>query len=267
MRKYINKQDRQKKSYHTDRFYKSPTLPKLTVSSNSTFAMDLNSLQNVVEVQDAYIQAGHLVIYINHKNNKKAISHLKDIRAYDFMIELSAIDYIKDQDGFEIFYELLSTTKRARVRLKCFLQKEKSIQSVYDIFAMANWSEREMFDMYGIKIKNHPYMKRILMPDDWHDYPLLKRYPLTGDEQASWYEVDQIFGKENRDKIGAELRDSAQVDRYDTNRFARLGHEVPKGVDITSGEPETPIRYQEDGGSLLVTKFDKKPSKILDKRK
>ncbi len=267
MRKYEDKTNKQKKSYHTDRFYKSPTLPKLDVCSNSLFAMDLSSLASIVDIKDAYIQAGHMIVYINHTDNKTAISHMRDTRAYDFLVELSAIDYIKDQDGFEIFYEMLSTTKKTRIRLKCFLNKNDTIQSVCHIFAMANWSEREMFDMYGIKVKNHPYMKRILMPDDWHDHPLLKTYPLTGDESASWYEVDQIFGKQNRDKIGEELRDTARVDRYDTNRFSRLGHEVPKGVDITNGEPDTPIRYQEDGGSLLVTKFDKKPSKILDKRK
>ncbi len=267
MRKYTDKQNVQKKSYHTDRFYKAPTLAKRHPTTNSTFAMDIGSLNNIVQVQDSYIQAGHLVVYIHHKDNNKAITHLKDIRAYDFMMELSAIDYISSRGGFEIFYEMLSTTKRARIRLKCFIKKDEMIQSVCHIFSMANWSEREMFDMYGVKVKNHPYMKRILMPDDWHDHPLLKTYPLIGDESASWYEVDAIFGKQNRETIGAELRDTARVDKYDTNRFARLGHEVPKGVDISSGEPDTPIRYQEEGGSTLVTKFDKKPSKILDKRK
>jgi NADH-quinone oxidoreductase subunit C len=264
---YKDKQNVQKKSYHTDRFYKAPTLAKLDSTTNSMFAMDISSLESVVDIKDSYIQAGHLVIYIDHKQNKKTISHLKDIRAYDFMMELSAIDYIATRGGFEVFYEMLSTTKRARVRVKCFIEQHEAIQSVYSIFNMANWSEREMYDMYGIKVKNHPYMKRILMPDDWSGHPLLKTYPLIGDETAQWYEVDTIFGKQNRDKIGKEMRDSAQVDRYDTNRFARLGHEVPKGADISDGEPDTPIRYQEDGGSLLVTKFDKKPSVILDKRK
>lgn len=68
-------------------------------------------------------------------------------------------------------------------------------------------------------------MKRILMPDDWEGFPLRKTYPLQGDEFAQWYEVDKLFGKEARDIIGPEIRDSARVDRYDTERFARLGHE------------------------------------------
>jgi len=267
MRMYKQKQNVQKKSYHSDRFYKTPTLPKLNPDTNSLFATDISNLQTIVDIKDSYIQAGHLVIYIDPADNTTAITYLKDSLDYDFMMELSAIDYIATHGGFEIFYEMLSTTKKSRIRLKCFIQKDESIQSICSIFNMANWSEREMFDMYGVKVKSHPYMKRLLMPDDWSGHPLLKTYPLIGDEAASWYEVDKIFGYENRDKIGKELRDTAQVDRYDTNRFARLGHEVPKGADISGGEPDTPIRYQEDGGSTLVTKFDKKPSKILDKRK
>jgi NADH-quinone oxidoreductase subunit C len=175
--------------------------------------------------------------------------------------------------GFEIVYELLSTSKRKRMRVKTFVQEDEAIESVNPIFRMADWSEREMYDMYGVKVNNHPLLKRILMPDDWVGHPLRKSYPLQGDEVASWYEVDKIFGKEARDIIGPELRDSACVDRYDTNRFARLGHEVSKGVPISKGnEPDTPIRYQEDGGvqlfgAKLVTPFDEIEKTTLKERK
>ncbi len=273
MRQYTPKDDVQKKSYHTDRFYVAPTLAKESVSNDSTFASDLSSLSNVVEIQDAYIQAGHLVIYINKEDNVAAIKHLKEIRAYSNMMELSAIDYIAIKGGFEIFYEMLSMSKHKRLRVKCFVGQDDAIASVEPLFRMADWSEREMYDMYGVNIKNHPYMKRILMPDDWQGHPLLKSYPLIGDEAAQWYEVDKIFGKEARDVIGPELRDAAQVDRYDTDRFARLGHEVPKGTDITNGnEPDTPIRYQEEGGvqlfgKKLVTPFDEIETKQLKERK
>ena len=111
------------------------------------------------------------------------------------------------------------------------------------------------------------------MPDDWVDHPLRKSYPLQGDEAASWYEVDMIFGKEARDIVGPELRDAACVDRYDTQRFARLGHEVPKGAQISEGnEPDTPIRYQEEGGVQLfgvklVTPFDEVEKTVAKERK
>jgi NADH-quinone oxidoreductase subunit C len=107
-------------------------------------------------------------------------------------------------------------------------------------------------------------MKRILMPYDWQGHPLLKTYPLQGDEFAAWYEVDKIYGKEARDVIGPEIRDTARVDRYDSERFARLGFEVPKGTEITGNEPRNVESYQEEGGVFLIKKFDKESSVVID---
>ena len=274
MRQYTPKKDVQKKSYYNDRFYITPSLAKDDVSNDEVFAKDIESLNSVVDVTESYIQTGHLVMYINPEDNVKAVKYLRDELEYDFLIELSAIDYIADRGGFEIFYEMLSTSKHKRIRLKTFINENDSIESVESLFRMADFSEREMYDMYGVKINNHPYMKRILMPDDWHDYPLRKSYPMQGDEAAQWYEVDKIFGKEARDIIGPEIRDQAAVDRYDTERFARLGHEVPFGTDITDGkEPgHTPLAYQEEGGvrlfgKRLVSEFDENKNVTLEKRK
>ncbi len=273
MRAYKPKDNLQKKSYHNDRFYIKPTLKRGSVYDDSTFSADYLSLSNIVEITESYIELDHLVIYIKPEDNIKTIEHLKTVRAYDFLVELSAIDYISSRGGFEIFYEMLSTSKRKRLRVKTFIKDGEAIESVENIFRMANWSEREMYDMFGIVANNHSYMKRILMPDDWQGYPLRKTYPLHGDEAAQWYEVDKIFGKEARDIIGPELRDAAAIDRYDTTRFARLGHEVPYGTDISDGnEPDTPIRYQEEGGvalfgKKLVTPFDEIESKNLEERR
>jgi NADH-quinone oxidoreductase subunit C len=273
MRTYKPKDDVQKKSYYNDRFYITPTLKRESVCNDSIFNADYLSLKDEVDIQDSYIELDHLVVVIKPCDNIKAIKHLKEIREYDFMMELTAIDYLATRGGFEIIYELLSTSKRKRMRVKTFVQEDEAIESVNPIFRMADWSEREMYDMYGVKVNNHPLLKRILMPDDWVGHPLRKSYPLQGDEVASWYEVDKIFGKEARDIIGPELRDSACVDRYDTNRFARLGHEVSKGVPISKGnEPDTPIRYQEDGGvqlfgAKLVTPFDEIEKTTLKERK
>ena len=269
MRKYTNKKDVQKKSYYNDRFYITPTLARLDVNTDEVYIKDLEYLKTKFEIFDNYIENDEFVFYINHKDNVKVLTCLRDDLQYDLLMELSAIDYIEQKNGFEIFYEMLSLTKKKRIRIKTFIQEKEELNSVYSVFKMANWSEREMFDMYGVIITNHPNMKRILMPDDWYDYPLRKTYPLQGDEKASWYEVDKIFGKEARDTIGPEIRDSAAINRYDTKRFARLGHEVQYGVDITNGlEPEhTPLSYQEEGGVKFIKKFDPKNSKILKKRR
>jgi len=157
-------------------------------------------------------------------------------------------------------------TKRKRLRIKCKIDEKESIQSVEKLFRSADWSEREMYDMFGVVVNNHPFMKRILMPDDWEGFPLRKTYPLQGDEFAAWYEVDKIFGKEAREIIGPENRDPARIDRYDTERFARLGHEVPRGTDITHGEPDTPLVYQEPEGVFLIEKFDAEQSVVISDR-
>jgi len=253
MRAYSPKQDVQKKAYYNDRFHVVPQVPRANVETNEQFLADVNALKEKFNVLDAYLEKGHLVLYVEPKNNVKVVTFLKEKLSYDMMMELSAIDYIATRGGFEIFYEMLSLNKHKRIRVKCFVEEKEELQSVESVFKMANWSEREMYDMYGINIINHHNLKRILMPDDWYDYPLRKTYPLQGDEAAAWYEVDKIFGKEAREAIGPEIRDAAAIDRYDTTRFSRLGHEVPYGADITNGkEPEhTPLAYQEEGGVKL----------------
>ncbi len=264
MRAYTPKNDVQKKAYYNDRFYVSPQVPKLSASSDEVFLADLEAIKSHFEVKDAYIQVGQLVVYINPQNNFEVIKFLKEQRGYTQLSEISAIDFIAQKGGFEVFYQLLSMSKRKRVRIKMFITKDESINSVEKLFRSADWSEREMYDMFGIIINAHPFMKRILMPYDWQGHPLLKTYPLQGDEFAAWYEVDKIYGKEAREAIGPELRDPAKVDRYDSERFARLGFEVPKGTTITGEEARNVDAYQEDGGVFLIKKLDKKDSVVVD---
>jgi len=113
-------------------------------------------------------------------------------------------------------------------------------------------------------VNNHPFLKRILMPDDWEGHPLLKTYPVEGDEFASWYEVDKIFGKEYRDIVGPENRDPARVDRYDSQRFSRIGYEVPFGAELNeeTEEKKRPIEYSKTFMVDYTT-----GSKTLEKRK
>ena len=266
MRAYTPKDNVQKKPYYTDRYWVAPQVAKVDVSDDEVFSKDLEAIQAKFDVLDAYIQIGQLVVVINAKDNFEVVRLLKEECEYTQLSELSAIDWLAKEGKFEVFYQLLSMSKRKRIRVKCKIDEKESIESVEKLFRSADWSEREMYDMFGIVINNHPFMKRILMPDDWEGYPLRKTYPLQGDEFAQWYEVDKIFGKEARDIIGPENRDSARVDRYDTERFARLGHEVPKGVDISAGEPDTPLVYQENGGVFLIEKFDAEKSVIISDR-
>ena len=264
MRAYTPKDNVQKKAYYTDRFFVSPQVPKQTPESDEVFNADLEAIKAKFDVLDAYIQVEQLVVFINPQDNYKVLELLRDELAYTQLSEMSAIDFLAKRDGFEIFYQMLSMTKRKRIRIKMFIKNGEAVNSVEKIFRSADWSEREMFDMFGIEANGHPFMKRILMPYDWQGNPLLKTYPLQGDEFAAWYEVDKIYGKEARATIGPEIRDTAKVDRYDSERFARLGFEVPKGTEITGNEERNTENYQEDGGVFLIKKFDKKTSVVID---
>ncbi len=264
MRAYTPKDDVQAKSYYTDRFYVAPQVPKDDVSTDATFSADLEAIKAKFEVKDAFIQVEQMVVYINANDIYGVLELMRDELAYTQLTEMSAIDWLAKDNTFEIFYQMLSMTKRKRIRIKYFIENGQAVDSVEKLFRSADWSEREMFDMFGIEANNHPFMKRILMPYDWQGNPLLKTYPLEGDEFAAWYEVDKIYGKEAREAIGPEIRDTARVDRYDSERFARLGFEVPKGTEITDDMPRTEQNYQEEGGVFMVTKLDKKSSKVID---
>jgi len=264
MREYKDKQNVQAKSYYNDRYWVAPRVPTFEPSSDAQFNSDLESLKEKFTVNEAYIQLMHLVIYINPEDNKQVLEYLYKELGYGRLMELSAMDWLAKSGEFEVFYEMLNIDTAKRIRVKCFIKETQAIESVQDIFRLANFAEREMYDMLGVKVNNHPFMKRILMPDDWHGHPLRKTYPLQGDEAASWYEVDKIFGKEARDIIGPEIRDGAAIDRYDTERFARLGYEVKFGEEYSSEKTEQ--NYQEDEGVFLVKKLHKDDTKTITDR-
>jgi len=264
MRAYKPKDDVQAKAYYTDRYYVAPQVPKSDVESDEVFAKDLEAIKAKFDVKEAYIQVEQMVIYINPHDIYGVLELMRDELDYTQLSELSAIDWLAKDDTFEIFYQMLSMKKRKRIRVKYFIKNGQAVDSVEKLFRSADWSEREMFDMFGIEANNHPFMKRILMPYDWQGFPLLKTYPLEGDEFAAWYEVDKIYGKEAREAIGPELRDTARVDRYDSERFARLGFEVPKGTEITGDEERNPQEYQEEDGIFLIKKYTKESSKVID---
>ncbi len=97
---------------------------------------------------------------------------------YEMMIDLTAVDwYRKKEPRFEVIVNLLSVTKNSRLIMNVPVPDEDlTIPSICEIYPGANFYEREVFDMFGIKFENHPELTRILMPDDWTGNPLRKDY-------------------------------------------------------------------------------------------
>ena len=260
------KKDVQKKVYHTDRFYQPTITPRISVEESEFRAVGA-TLSAALEVLKSYVELGQAVFYVKKESLPLALGILKSLQ-YDVMSEMSAIDNLAIDGSFELFYQLTSHEKshknRRRLRVKSRIGENEAVPTVSEVFPAANWSERECYDMFGIKFEGHPFLKRILMPTDWIGYPLLKSYPLKGDEFASWYEVDKIFGREYRDVVGAEQRDSARVDRGDSINFSRIGKEVPRGA--SPSESVHKITYQEENKPPILKKFSTQNPKILDKR-
>ncbi|MGC1276385.1 MAG: NADH-quinone oxidoreductase subunit C [Planctomycetaceae bacterium] len=111
------------------------------------------------------------------------LEHLK-AGGFDMLIDVTAVDYLEYPDAadrFGVIYALLNTTSGERLFVKTFLNEpELSLPSVVSLWRAAEWLEREVFDMFGIAFKDHPDLRRILMPEEFAAYPLRKDYPLRG---------------------------------------------------------------------------------------
>ncbi|WP_416862983.1 NADH-quinone oxidoreductase subunit C, partial [Helicobacter ganmani] len=164
MRKYKPKNNAQKEVYYKDRFYVSPRILREPITNDAVYCADVEMLGKQVKIIESYLERGTLVIWVEKDSIYSTLATLKTI-GYDVLSELSAIDYLEQKGGFEIFYQMLSLSRAKRLRVKIFLRKGEKIESVTELFRSADWSEREMYDMFGILPLGHPYPKRILMPD------------------------------------------------------------------------------------------------------
>lgn len=104
---------------------------------------------------------------------------------YNYLSDLTCVHYpLGPGRPLEVVYNLFSISRNERVRLKAGLAEGQSIDSVTDVWPAANWMEREVYDLFGVTFKNHPDLRRILLPPDWEGYPLRKDYPLEFIENA-----------------------------------------------------------------------------------
>ena len=99
----------------------------------------------------------------------------------DFLSDITAYDNVDHEDGdkrFVVVYQLYSTTRHIRLRLKCLLDEHEQAVTLSDVWAGANWLEREVFDMYGITFQGHPNLRRIMMDERFSGHPLRKEFPM-----------------------------------------------------------------------------------------
>jgi NADH-quinone oxidoreductase subunit C len=100
---------------------------------------------------------------------------------FNFLSDITCVDWYPDEPRFEIVYHLLSISKKERVRLKVRVGSSSPVvESLTPVWPGANYFEREIFDLFGVRFSGHPYLRRLLMPEDWEGHPLRKDYPVEG---------------------------------------------------------------------------------------
>ena len=107
------------------------------------------------------------------------------------LIDIFAADYPNEEKRFKIYYLLLSHENNLRIKISITFNVDEKIPSVTKIYPSANWMEREVFDMYGIRFKNHPDLRRILTDYNFKGFPLRKDFPLTGFNEVRYSEKEK----------------------------------------------------------------------------
>ena len=107
--------------------------------------------------------------------------YCRDTLGYDLLLDICSVDHYGSHPRFEVVYELYSIANKTHLRLKCTTSEEEAeVETVSDIWPTANWHEREVWDLMGIKFRNHPDLRRILMWEGYPYHPLRKEFPLEG---------------------------------------------------------------------------------------
>ncbi len=145
------------------------------------------------KVQGSTIENDELLIEISEKDLVEAIQFLKSNEKCKFkqLIDIAGVDYPDEEKRFKLIYLLLSHEYNQRIKLSINFETNQVINSITKIFPSANWMEREVFDMYGIKFKNHPDLRRILTDYGFKGHPLRKDFPLTGFNEVRYSEREK----------------------------------------------------------------------------
>jgi NADH-quinone oxidoreductase subunit C len=143
-------------------------------------------LDSLTKVFGSKIQAktefrGETTVTILPDNLREIAKLCRNDLTFDYLLDITSIDNLGDESRFEIIYELYSMTLAVHLRLKLKVSEDVgSVDTVFDIWPTANWHEREIYDMMGIKFNGHPDLRRILMWEGYPYFPLRKEFPLEG---------------------------------------------------------------------------------------
>ncbi len=125
---------------------------------------------------------GDYWVLIRPRAIQAVLLRLRDDPATDYKLltDLTCVDRPYEEKRFTIVYNLYSVTRNTRILLKVQVAEHESVPTASIAFASANWAEREVFDLFGVRFDGHPDLRRIELPDEWEGHPLRKDYPIVG---------------------------------------------------------------------------------------
>lgn len=144
-------------------------------------AVDALSEKFTQDLIEVYQSSGDTFVRLEANALKKVAGYLFEEFRYVYLADVFGTDRYTNEERFEVIYNLISLRDKTRLFLKIRCEEDNpEVDSVTDIYPAANWFEREVYDMFGIKFRNHPDLRRIYMPEDFKYYPLRKEFPLLG---------------------------------------------------------------------------------------
>ncbi len=175
------------------------------------------------------ISHDRLVLLTDPDNLTKILFFLRDDNSCQFkqLVDLTAIDYPAQEKRFEVIYQLLSLKNNQRITVKIQTDEETPVTTVTNLFSSANWLEREVWDMYGIKFKGHPDLRRILTDYGFEGHPQRKDFPLTGYVEVKYDEEKQRVVYEPV-KLHQEFRNFDYLSPWEGTEYILPGDEKAK---------------------------------------
>ena len=145
------------------------------------------------KIKSSEIKHSQLYLNIDCEDLLDVLVFLKNNSSTKFrqLVDITAVDYPEEKQRFKIIYLLLSHEFNNRIILSYSINENEVIPSITQIFPSSNWMEREVFDMYGIKFKDHPDLRRILTDYSFEGFPLRKDFPLTGHNEVRYNEEEK----------------------------------------------------------------------------
>jgi NADH-quinone oxidoreductase subunit C len=135
-------------------------------------------------ILEAWVDRKQNILVVDREQLARIARYFRDEEQFNMLTDLTAVDFPNREKRFEVVLNLYSFPKNERLRLKVHAAEGELVPSVTAVWPTANWLEREVFDMFGIRFDGHPKLTRILLPDEWQGHPLRKDYDILKQDTA-----------------------------------------------------------------------------------